>query len=146
MKGVVRSAPCAAVRFGAQVGRNETPRSIRRAERLVLQSHVHTLDSATRYRTPPFSSKLPDLAFLAQSVTRKQHNDGIKTCPKSPGTMVRLPFSKRFIRYINHVNALCTQINNDSSPSMEIATASQMLLAYLSKVSRKGYKFKTLKH
>lgn len=96
MKGVVRSAPCAALRLGAQGQREETLRSIRRAERLVHQSHVQSLDSTTRYRTPPFSSKLPDLTLLAHSVEGKQHDDEIKTRPKSSGTVVRLPVHRRF--------------------------------------------------
>ncbi|KAB5550561.1 hypothetical protein PHYPO_G00055110 [Pangasianodon hypophthalmus] len=82
MTGVVRSAPCAAARLGAQGRRDDTLSSIRRAERLVLQSHVHSLDSATRYRTPPLSSKRPDVALLAHSV------NGINTRPKSPGIML----------------------------------------------------------
>ncbi|KAK2831619.1 hypothetical protein Q7C36_016705 [Tachysurus vachellii] len=88
MKGVVRSAPCTAVRLGVQGRWDETLRSIRRAEHLVLQSHVHTLDSATRFRTPPFLSKHPDLTLLAHSVILNHRDDGIKTRPKSSGTML----------------------------------------------------------
>lgn len=90
MKGVVRSAPCAAVRLAAQSRQDETLRSIRRAERLVLQSNAQSLDSAARYRASPFSSRLPDLTILGHSVNEKQRDDEIKTRPKSTGTMVRL--------------------------------------------------------
>ncbi|XP_060754143.1 tektin-like protein 1 [Neoarius graeffei] len=79
MKGVVRSAPCAAVRFESQARQDETLRSIRRAERLVFRSSGAPLDSATRYRTPPASSKLPDLQLLASEIT---------TRPKSSSTML----------------------------------------------------------
>lgn len=90
MKGVVRSAPCAAVRLAAQSRRDETLRSIRRAERLVLQSNAQSLDSAARYRASPFSSRLPDLTILGHGMNEKQRDDEMKTRPKSTGTMVRL--------------------------------------------------------
>lgn len=89
MKGVVRSAPCAALRLGAPGRREETLRSILRAERLVLQSHVPSLDSASRYRTPPLSSKLTDLTLLARSVNANRRDDEMQTRPKSAGVMVR---------------------------------------------------------
>lgn len=102
MRGVVRSAPCAAVRLGGPgARREETLRSIQRAELLVRHFHVDSLDSASRYRTPPHPSKLPALTLLGHSVNAKQRAEEIKTRPKSAATAVRL----HRCRYSLHVDS-----------------------------------------
>ncbi|KAL7832185.1 hypothetical protein AOLI_G00297330 [Acnodon oligacanthus] len=59
----VRSAPAAPAAppaVGAQEWRDESLRSIQRAQRLVLQSHMDTLHTAARCRRAPLSSRLAD--------------------------------------------------------------------------------------
>ncbi|KAF7700255.1 coiled-coil domain-containing protein 105 [Silurus meridionalis] len=81
---VVRSAPYTAVIIGSKCPGDETLSSIRRAERLVLQSHVRTLDCTARYRAPPHSSQLPGPTLRAYSVKK----DVIQTRPASSGTLL----------------------------------------------------------
>ncbi|XP_072547553.1 tektin-like protein 1 [Salminus brasiliensis] len=58
MRSVLHSAPAAPVAVGAQRWRDESLRSIQRAQRLVLQSHMDALQSAARYRRAPLSSRV----------------------------------------------------------------------------------------
>ncbi|KAI4884230.1 hypothetical protein NFI96_011605, partial [Prochilodus magdalenae] len=60
MKSAVQSAPAVPLTVGPQKWRDESLRSIQRAQHLVLQSHMGALRSAARYRRAPLSSGFTD--------------------------------------------------------------------------------------
>lgn len=93
----VHSAPAASVTVGSQRWRDESLRSIQRAQRLVLQSHLDTLHSATRYRRAPISRKATD-----------EENESLEQIrPKSTGTTVKIT-NVQF--YTNHVSLIFPNI------------------------------------